>query len=414
MKRITILIAFICIYFVSTSQEIAEFRGFKRQGIFNETDLLKSWPTNGPELILTVDSCGKGYSSPVFCDNKIVTTGLKYDSLNVCTAFDMDGNLFWETTYGNGWFRSFPEARSTPTIEDGTIYLSSDLGNIVAINTSDGRLVWEVDAHKNYNGEYSRFGIAESILLTNDAVIYTTGGETTSVIALSKKDGSLIWKTESYGGERSYASSILVNWKGKDLIIAQTAKVLLGIDAKDGTVFWSYDLFQYHTNRSGKGNQSNNALFQDGKIFITSGYNHPGLLFSIDENNESVQLVWRNDTLDTHHGGCVLINGNIYGSNWFANSKGNWASLNWKTGKVNWETEWINKGSIIAADGMLYLFVEKSGSLALVEPSPEELKIISSFKFEGGAGPYWAHPYIADGKLFVRHGDVLNIYNIKG
>ena len=35
-------------------------------------------------------------------------------------------------------------------------------------------------------------------------------------------------------------------------------------------------------------------------------------------------LVWRNDDLDTHHGGFVLVDGVIYGSNWINNGSGNW------------------------------------------------------------------------------------------
>ena len=109
----------------------------------------------------------------------------------------------------------------------------------------------------------------------------------------------------------------------------------------------------------------------------------------------------------------VLVDGNLYGSNWQNNANGKWASVNWETGKTNWETDWENKGSIIFADGMLYLFEEKRGNVALVEPSPEKMKIISTFKVDKGTGPHWAHPAIYQGMLFLRHGDVLMVYNIK-
>ncbi len=32
--------------------------------------------------------------------------------------------------------------------------------------------------------------------------------------------------------------------------------------------------------------------------------------------------------------------------------------------------------------------------------------------FSKGAGPHWAHPFIGEQKLLVRHGDVLMVYNI--
>jgi len=39
--------------------------------------------------------------------------------------------------------------------------------------------------------------------------------------------------------------------------------------------------------------------------------------------------------------------------------------------------------------------------------------VVSSFKITEGDGQHWAHPAIFDGKLYIRHGDVLLIYNIK-
>jgi hypothetical protein len=32
---------------------------------------------------------------------------------------------------------------------------------------------------------------------------------------------------------------------------------------------------------------------------------------------------------------------------------------------------------------------------------------------KSGAGPHWAHPFIGDGKLLIRHGDALMMYDIK-
>ena len=68
----------------------------------------------------------------------------------------------------------------------------------------------------------------------------------------------------------------------------------------------------------------------------------------------------------------------------------------------------------MSADGLLYCYDEKGGNVALVQPDPTDFKIISTFKFEGGEGPFWAHPSIYDGKLYIRHGNILRSYNIKG
>ncbi|QIA07515.1 PQQ-like beta-propeller repeat protein [Draconibacterium halophilum] len=173
--------------------------------------------------------------------------------------------------------------------------------------------------------------------------------------------------------------------------------------------------FQPHSisyKSQGVGGNTNPPLFHNGEIFVTSGYDHPGLMFSLSDDGNEIELKWQNETLDNHHGGVVMVDGNIYGANWQHNAKGKWVSVNWESGRTNWETEFVNKGSIITADNMLYLYEEKRGNVALAQPSTDGLKIVSSFTMEEGAGPHWAHPAIYNGKLFIRHGNVLMIYNI--
>ena len=136
-------------------------------------------------------------------------------------------------------------------------------------------------------------------------------------------------------------------------------------------------------------------------------------MFSIGEDGRSVKLKWTNDLLDTHHGNNVLIDGYIYGSTWIHNADGHWACIDWETGTDQWEAEMNNKGSIIAADGMLYCYDEKRGELALVNPTPEKFDIVSSFRIDEGNGPHWAHPLVHNGILYVRHGEVLMAFDVR-
>ena len=87
--------------------------------------------------------------------------------------------------------------------------------------------------------------------------------------------------------------------------------------------------------------------------------------------------------------------------------------MDWNSGETKYEKEWGNKGPIISADGMLYCYDEKSGTLGLVKASPEGFVVAGSVKITQGEGPHWGHPAISDGLLYVRHGDALMVYNIK-
>lgn len=394
------------------AQDVKEFRGPGRQGNYPEKDLLKKWPVNGPGLVLTISGFGKGYSQPIIYNNKIFVSGTK-DSLNLVSAYTMQGKLIWQTVYGKSWIRTYPENRCTPSVEAERLYIASGIGEICCIHAATGEILWKVDASKIYNGELHVHGEAESLLLTDKAIVYTTGGAKNSMVALKKEDGTLIWKSESPGGSKSYASPILIERAGMKIILAQTAKHLIAINAESGEMLCNHDLMQYYHTEQGRGANTNPPLVHNNEIFLTSGYNHPALMLTLGPEGRSISLKWKNDTLDCHLGGVVSFDGSIYGSNWQNNSRGKWVSLDWETGKVYWETEWFNKGSIIAADGMLYLYEEKSGNVALVQPSKECMKIISTFRVSEGEGAHWAHPSIYDGVLFIRHGNVLNAYNLK-
>jgi len=395
------------------SQEIIEFRGIERSGNFNESGLIKKWPEAGPELILKIEGFGKGYSHPILVEEIIFVTGIKQDTLDVLSAYNLKGELLWEIPYGRSWTKSYTDSRSTPTFENGKIYVSSGTGQVNCIDAKTGKIIWQVDAIKNYKGEIYNHGDAENPLLVGDLLVFTTGGEECTMVALNKTDGLLVWKAKSLGGAKSYASPVLVQHHGISMILAQTAENLVAINPENGEIIWHYNLIRFHLHEQGVGANTNAPLYYKGNIFVTSGYNHPGTKLKLVDDGKSVTEIWKNDTIDTHHGGVILFEGNLYGSNWQNNSKGRWASVNWETGRTNWETDWYNKGSTVYADGMIYIYEEKSGNVALVEPSPESLKIISTFKVTDGEGPHWSHPAIYDGKLFIRHGNALMIYDIK-
>jgi outer membrane protein assembly factor BamB len=72
-----------------------------------------------------------------------------------------------------------------------------------------------------------------------------------------------------------------------------------------------------------------------------------------------------------------------------------------------------NTGSIICADGILYRYDENTGDVALVRPFPKSFEIVSTFGVTKGSGKHWAHPAISDGRLYIRRGDALMVYDIK-
>ena len=413
MKLSILLLTTFLVLILSPDNEISQWRGPARDGIYSQTGLMKTWPAEGPALKLKIENIGKGLSQPVVYKNIIYITGLKSDTLDVISACDTDGKILWGKPYSRAWTRTYPESRGTPTIENDRIYLIGGMGDLVCLSTNGGEEIWRKEPLKEFEGKNMYWGNVESVLLTDEAALYVTGGDKTTLVAYRKKTGELLWKSKSMGGNKSYASSSLVEWAGMKIVLVQTSEDLIGIDASNGNVLWSYNTIQYHTkNKNGIGEAANTPLFYKGDIFITYGNEQPGMLFHISDDGKSISLKWKNDVLDTHHGGMVLVNGAIYGSTMIDNTRGDWASVDWETGKTNWEKEWFTKGSVISADGMLYFYEEKGGHIALIKPDTGDLKIISTFQVKGGEGPHWAHPSIYNKMLLVRHGSVLLVYNI--
>lgn len=409
MKIMHISLLFIMVGSLLFSADWPQFRGPNRDGISPETGLMKSWPEGGPTKLWSVNGIGTGWGSAAIANNTIYIVGV-IDAQEVVSAFDMDGALKWKTTISGHWDKSFPEARTTPTIEGNSLYINTGLGNVVCLDPATGAIKWQVQTVEEFDGDYHRWGIAESPLIIDDKIIATPGGKDASVVALDKKTGQTIWTSKGLSEQGNYCSPILVERGDKKIIATMLQDHFVGVDAANGTVLWK-DAFKEY--QEGKDINPVSPVHINGKIYTTSGYDDGGAMYAVSENGSSIERVWVDETLDVHIGGVVALDGVIYGASWEGNRDGSWVALDWDTGNVLWEQKWVNKGAIISADGLLYLYAEKDGMVGLARPNRENFDLISSFEITEGDGQHWAHPSIAHGRLYIRHGDVLMAFDIK-
>ncbi len=394
-----------------SSSNWPQWQGPDRDAISKETGLLKKWPDGGPKLIWSANDLGGGFSSVSIADGCIYVTGFKGEQ-GVLTAMDLDGNRKWQKPYGLEWASSRAGSRTTPTIDGGRAYTFSGVGIISCLDTTSGEKKWSVDTLEKFGGKNLRWGMAESVLIDGDKVICTPGGKDASVVALDKMTGETIWTSKGLSEKSAFCSGILVERGQKRLFVTMLSKSVVGINVDDGRVLWADPYSEYQSKP--RGNNPVTPVYHDGNIYATSGYNNGGVMLELSEDGKNVTRKWVDETLDVHHGGVVLVDGYIYGSNWNSNSRGDWVCLDFSSGKVMYEHKWNgNKGSIAYADEMLYCYDENTGTIALVKPSPKGFDIVSSFDVSLGADEHWAHPVILDGRLYIRHGDALMVYDIK-
>lgn len=408
------LLIFTILLFTSSLlfSQVLEWRGEGRKGIYDGTNLLTEWPAEGSKLLWSEVDLPSGYSAPAIANSTIYLTGLR-DSVDYLVAFGLDGIIKWEKAFGSAWVNNFRGSRCTPTIHENKIYVSSGLGEVVCMDADSGDIIWKVKAHENYNGKFGMFGLAESLLIVDDKVFYTIGGDETTMVALDKNNGALLWKSESLQDSPAYVSPMLIEENGHRIICAFTKKFLFGVNPDNGEILWKFNYSEYAGKRA-YNNHSCTPIYENGGIFITSGYNHKAIKLKITEDLSAVSVDWINEVLDVHHGGVVKIGNYVYGASWDNNGNGKWACIDWTTGETKYEHAWMNKGSIVAAGDYLYCYDEKFGNVGLVKVNPEKFELISLFKVTiGKKGPYWAHPVIDEGVLYVRHEDAFMAYNIK-
>lgn len=400
MKNLIIfLLALTC--FNLTAQEIAQWRGPNRDGIYNETNLLKKWPEGGPQMLWHFDQLGDGHSSASVTSDAVYASGMIGDK-GFVYAFDHSSKLLWKTEYGTEWTENWNGVRSSPLVYQNKIYVLSSFGKLVCLDAKTGKEIWNVDALNDYQGQNIRWGITENLLIDGEKIFCTIGGVEANVIALNKDNGKLIWKSKGNGEKSAYNSPLMINLPNRKVLVTCTERSILGIDASNGNLLWSNPQINKH------GIHPNTVVYRDGNLFSATGYGSGSMMLKLAADGTSVSELWKNPTLDPQMGGMVVIDGKIYG---IGHQNKNLYCLDWNTGKVLYSAAILSPGNIIAADGLLYCYSE-AGEVGLVEPKADSFNLISSFKVPFGANQHWAHMVIHNKRIYIRHGTSLMVYDI--
>ncbi len=381
--------------------EISQWRGEHRDGKYNDTGLLKSWPEIGPALLWFNDSIGNGYGSPSITSDRVYVQG-EIDSSGYLFAFDLKGKLLWKSYYGKEWMENFTGSRSTPTVIEDLIYICSGLGEIVCFEKENGTKKWSKNMITDYNGKNNRFGYSESLLIDENTLYATPGGNDTNIIALNRFNGDLIWIGKGKSQISAFCSPLLINLPNRKLIVTFSFSEFMAIDAKDGSLLWS------QPQDTSCDIHANTAIYENGCIYYAAGCGNGLVKLLISEDGTKMQEAWRNKAHINYFSGIVKINDKIFAA---CEKKNKWLSVDATSGKIIDSLD-FKKGVTIYADSMLYCYNDK-GQLGLVNPFADKMKLISSFKITKGTKEHFSHPAIKNGYLFIRHGQSLMVYNIR-
>lgn len=408
-------IAFLCLMALlwsssSEKTQIYEWRGKGRTGVYEDTNLLKSWPAEGPAELWTAENIGEGFVSPVFAGEYFFITG-EIDSISLLFCYNLKGERVWQTSLGKEWMKTYPGSRCAPTIVDDLVYVGTGIGNLFCVRKDNGKIVWSKDLEKDFNGALPMHGYSEAPLIEGDKIFWTPGGKVNNVIALNRFTGKLIWSNKGFGERSGYNSPRLIELPARNILVTFSAYHLMGFDTKNGTLLWSHeqDNFALKDRIPGNGDtHSNTVLYENGSIYYAAGDGNCGVKLNLSQDGTKITQVWRNKGFDSYMGGIVKIGNYLYGS---GTVKPEIISINATTGQLT-DSLRIGSGALIADDNMLYYYTQK-GDMMLLSYKDGKMEKVSSFRIRKGTLQHFSHPVINNGILYQRHGNVLMAFDIR-
>ena len=424
----------------ASADDWPQWQGPDRNAMSKEHGLLQAWPKDGPPLTWKANGLGGGYSAPSIAGGRIYGMSNRGEDEFVWALSEADGKELWATRLGPALTDGMPQGKEgagcTPTVDGERLYILGLSGDLACLQTKNGTFIWRRSLTNDFAGRIPTWRYNESPLIDGDKVICTPGGKGATLVALNKLTGETIWKSEvpeppaensdrptgGRGGRpgfrdsgASYASAIAINFEEQRQYVQLTSKALVGVAASDGKFLWRYDRPANKATIN-----CSTPLYRDGLVFAASAYGAGGGLVKLSKDGRGgikAEEVWFSKNMENHHGGMLVIDGALYGSNG-GNGGGYLVCLDFKTGDVLWnerdpEKRRVKKGSVAFADSRIYYRTEE-GEILLIEPSRKEYLERGRFgQPDRTQQPAWTHPVLANGKLYVRDQDALLCYDVK-
>jgi len=408
LLTITALILLTLQFSQTFAQTVTQWRGPNRDGKYNETQLLKQWPEKGPQLLWVAETLGAGFAAPVVTADKLFVNGV-VGADSYLFAFDLKGKLLWKSPNGKeftgeGYSANFPGARPSPTVVGDMVYTSSGLGRIACFDVATGKEKWAVDMVKDMKGYLNEFGYAESFV-TDDKNLYCfPGGTATNIAALDRLTGKSVWTSKALGDTTHFCSPILINLPSRKIYVTVSRHWLFGVDCKSGELLWKYKVaYKYD------GDHVNSPVYEAPYLYWVSGdeNGNGAVKLELATDGKSVKEIWSNPQVRNSFGGFVVIGGKMF----VTTENKNLNILDPAKGTVADKIK-APYGGLILADNKFIVY-GNNGDLSLINYENGKLTPGGTFKVDKGTKEHFAHPVIANGVMYIRHGEALMAYKVK-
>ncbi len=407
-----------------------QFQGLLRDNKSAETGLLASWPEAGPTLVWSFKNAGIGYSSPAIVNGRIYLTGGREGRAELFCLNAKDGNELWSLPVnkksfdfeGNAWGAG---PRAAPTVDGTMVYALVGDGQLVCA-TTDGELKWQINMVGDLGGSIKGvdageprtygWGFCWGPVVDGDHLICTPGSTNGEglVVALDKANGQVVWRSKELNEEATYASPIIATIGYVKQYVVMTQFGIAAVAAENGKLLWYYERSRPYSDVV-----IPTPVCHDNYVYASTGDGCDMIEVSKKEDGKfAVEEVYTSRNMKNSIGGFVLHDGHVFGTS----ERRGWVCQDFMTGKIAWyqrANRSVGDGSLILADGHLYLYGEKTGEVSLVEASSEKWSEKGRFALPASSqntppsGRNWTRPVIADGMLYLRDQELLFCYRIK-
>ena len=395
--------------------DFPQFLGPSRDLSVDSVVLSRDWESEPPEMMWR-QPIGAGWSSFAVVNGYAVTQEQR-GNIEMITCYEIEtGALVWSFTIENR-FESIVAGtgpRATPTVHEGIVYALTTNGVFLALNGTNGRLLWQHNLPAEYGMSPKQelatvsYGRANSPLIAGPLVIVPAGGlphgRLVTLVAFDKKNGKKIWE----GGNQqiSYSSPAIATLAGVEQVLIVSEAAASGHYLESGEVLWQVP-------RPGRTNADPNVsqavAVPPNRVFVSKGYGLGGALFELTAQpggNMSVQEVWANSrVLRTKFTNVTIYDGYIYGL-----SDGILECVDLETGKRVWKHGRYHHGQILRSHDLLIVLSE-DGEVFLVEATPERRDNVLG-SFEALLGKTWNSFALYGPYLVVRNAEEAAVYRL--
>jgi len=381
-----------------------KYRGPTEQGVSEAVNVPVEWSTE-KNIVWKSEIPGRGWSSPLLIDGKIVLTTAMEETVNdlhdlkVLHLDAESGEILWlktvlHATIEEGLDRHAKNslASPTPAIEDGVIYAHFGHMGTVALDFDTGETLW-----KQKISYTAKNGAGGSPVVVGDLLVFTTDSfEEPVVTALYKDTGKIAWRTtrsHQVKNNFSHGTPLVIENSGRTEIISPGSGMVGAYRPEDGKELW---LVRYPMGFS----MSTRPIYVDGVLYMGTGFSRPSF-YAIRVDGAT------GDLTDTHvkwmyHKSMPktpspnFVNGNVI----TLEDDGRLQSLDSETGELRWMEPLRGKfsASPVQVGNLLYI-VSEEGLCLVIRVSDDGCEIISEMEMEEET---LASPAIVDNTIYLR------------